>query len=88
MSKEVIWNIGNIDAYQGTGKIPLTLAFQVKLTPSTSQIGKTAILVKEASVVGQDKFSQDILSSDVLEIDTSLPEDESVNYEQGIISNN
>ncbi len=88
VSKEVIWNIGNIDAYQGTGKIPLTLAFQVKLTPSTSQIGKTAILVKEASVVGQDKFSQDILSSDVLEIDTSLPEDESVNYEQGIINNN
>jgi hypothetical protein len=88
VSKEVIWNIGNIDAYQGTGKIPLTLAFQVKLTPSTSQIGETAILVKEASVVGQDKFSQDILSSDVLEIDTSLPEDESINYEQGIISNN
>jgi hypothetical protein len=88
VSKEVIWNIGNIDAYQGTGKIPLTLAFQVELTPSTSQIGKTAILIKEASVVGQDKFSQDILSSDVLEIDTSLPEDESINYEQGIISNN
>jgi len=88
VSREVIWNIGDVNTYQGTGEIPLTLAFQVRLTPSTDQIGKTAILVKKAQVVGQDKFTQDILTSDVSGIDTSLPEDESVNYEQGLVSNN
>jgi len=88
VSREIIWNIGDIDAYQGTGKIPLTLAFQVSLTPNANQIGGAAILVEKVEIVGQDKFSKDILNSDALKIDTSLPDDESVNQQQGIVINN
>jgi len=87
VSREVIWNIGDIDAYQGIGKIPLTLAFQVSLIPNTNQVGSTAILVKKAGVIGQDKFTKDILDSDASEINTSLPDDESVSGQQGIINN-
>jgi len=88
VSKEAIWNIGSIEAYQGMGDIPLTLAFQVRLTPNENQIGDTAVLVGEAEIIGQDKFTQDILSSSYSEIDTSLPEDEGVGLQQGIIINN
>jgi len=88
VSREAIWNIGDIDAYQGIGKIPLTLAFQVSLTPNAGQAGSTAILVERAEIVGQDKFTKDILDSNALKVDTSLPDDESVNQQQGIIINN
>jgi len=88
VSREVIWNIGEIDAYQGIGKIPLTLAFQVSLTPDASQTGSTAILVERVEIVGQDKFSEDILDSDALKIDTSLPDDESISGQQAIVINN
>ena len=84
----MIWNIGDIDAYQGMGIIPLTLAFQVSLTPNTGQVGSMAILVERAEIVGQDKFTKDILGSDVLEIDTNLTNDESVSQQQGIVINN
>lgn len=88
VSREIIWNIGDISAYQGIGKIPLTLAFQVSLIPNANQIGGVATLVEKVEIVGQDKFSKDILNSDALKIDTSLPDDESVNQQQGIVINN
>jgi len=88
VSREAIWNIGGIDAHQGMGKIPLTLAFQVRLTPEASQAGSTAVLVEKAGIVGQDKFTEDILESEAFKIDTSLPDDESVDVQQGIVINN
>ncbi len=84
-SREAIWNIGDVAAYEGIGKTPLTLAFQVVLTPDLNQEGKTALLVKEAEVMGQDKFTQDILNSKASEIDTSLPDDETITEQQGIV---
>jgi hypothetical protein len=84
-SREAIWNIGDVEAYQGIGETPLTLAFQVALIPNLNQEGKTALLVKEAEVTGQDKFTQDILNSKASEIDTSLPADGTVTEQQGIV---
>jgi len=84
-SREAIWNIGDVAAYQGIGKVPLTLAFQVALIPDLDQKGKTASLIKEVEAIGQDKFTQDILSSKFPELDTSLPDDETITEQQGIV---
>ena len=84
-SREAIWNIGDVAAYQGIGKTPLTLAFQIALIPNLNQEGETALLVKEAEVIGQDEFTQDILSSKASEIDTSLPDDGTITEQQGIV---
>jgi len=84
-SREAIWNIGDVTAYQGIGKVPLTLAFQVALIPDLDQKGKTASLIKEVEAIGQDKFTQDILSSKFPELDTSLPDDETITEQQGIV---
>jgi len=84
-SREAIWNIGDVVAYQGTGEMPLALAFQVALIPNLNQEGKTALLVKEAEVIGQDDFTQDILNSKASEIDTSLPDDGTITEQQGIV---
>ncbi len=85
VSREAIWNIGDVTAYQGIGKVPLTLGFQIALTPDFNQKGETAVLVKEAEVIGQDEFTQDILSSKASEVDTTLPDDESITGQQGIV---
>jgi hypothetical protein len=84
-SREAIWNIGDVAAYQGTGKVPLTLGFQISLTPNLDQKGKTASLIKETEAIGQDKFTQDVLSSKFPELDTSLPNDETITEQQGIV---
>jgi len=63
----------------------LTLAFQVALTPYSAQIGKTVVLIGEVGVIGQDKFTQDILSSKASEVDTTLPDDETITEQQGIV---
>jgi len=84
-SREAIWNIGDVAAYEGIGKTPLTLAFQVALIPNLNQEGKTALLVKEAEVIGQDEFTEDILNSKASEIDTSLPDDKTITEQQGIV---
>ena len=84
-SREAIWNIGDVAAYQGIGKTPLTLAFQVALIPDSKQEGKPALLVKEAEIIGQDEFTKDILSSKASEIDTSLPDDGTITEQQGVV---
>ncbi len=80
-SRELVWDIGSIEA----GADVSTLAFQVALTPTSQQKGQTPILVKEARVIGEDCWTEEILESSAQAIDTSLPDDNTVSEQQGIV---
>ncbi len=84
-SREVIWNIGDLEAFQGSDDTSLILAFQIEFTPNSSQRGKTPILIEEADILGEDVFTQEILHQKADSVDTTLPDDETVDEEQGVV---
>ena len=83
-SREVVWSIGEVRAYQGF-ESPYTLAFQIELTPDGSQIGATAPLIGEAQITGEDSFSGSAILEKSEGEDSSLPHDDSVNGDNGIV---
>jgi hypothetical protein len=84
-SREVIWNIGELKAFQGFDGIPLTFAFQIEFTPESSQKGETPNLIGEAQILGEDTWTSEILQEKADPVDTTLPNDETVSEEQGTI---
>lgn len=85
VSREVVWSIGDLAAFQGFGDTPFTLAFQIALSPDSSQIGQTAPLISVAHFTAEDTFSGAPISEQADGQDTSLPYDDSVNGDNGIV---
>jgi len=83
-SREVVWSIGDVKAYQGFDS-PYTLAFQIELTPDISQIGAVAPLIGEAQITGEDSFSGTAILEKSEAEDTSLPHDDSINGDSGVV---
>lgn len=75
-SREIIWNIGKIGAFQYF-KTPLNLAFQVESSDS-SQINNVPILINQAEILAQDLWTSEILQEKANARDIDLPDDESV----------
>ncbi len=76
------WNVGFLPAYTGKYSPSKILEFQIKLSPSASQVGQTPDLVKNIVFSGKDNFTaQDIiLKTDDLNT-SNLPGDQG--YENG-----
>ena len=81
-SKEIIWNIGDMPAFETTST-PATLAFQIALTPDKSQIGKIPVLIDKAEIIGEDKWTSEIIKDEAAAVDASLPDDSSISQGQG-----
>jgi len=85
-SGEVIWNIGDVGAWESFENSPTsTLAFQIAFTPDSSQKGRTPVLIKEAEILGEDTFTSEIIHEVVEARDTALPDDETVAKAQGVV---
>ncbi len=84
-SREAVWSIGNLTAYQGFGETPFTLAFQIALMPDSSQVGSSALLIGEADLTAEDSFSGTAISEKSEAEDTTLAHDDTVNGDNGII---
>ncbi len=69
-TKEVIWNVGNIA--RGTGFVvpAKTVNFQVKLKPSTSQVGSTPNLMNEAIFTANDLFTDNPIRKSTIKLTT------------------
>jgi hypothetical protein len=57
-SRTVRWNIGEVNAGVGYTSPEQQAAFQVMLTPSSSQVGQSVSLTGAAVLTGQDRFAQ------------------------------
>jgi len=82
-SKEIIWELGDLEA--GTGKITPApnVAFQISFTPDFSQRGLIPLLVSQAKIIGEDYWTEEFLEVTSPAIDTALPDDPTVNEEMG-----
>jgi len=84
-SGEILWDIGFLPAGTGTLFPQKSIAFQVAFTPTKNQQGLVATLINEARALGDDQFTERGLEALAPAVDTSLPDDSTVNPEQGIV---
>jgi len=84
-SKELVWEIGDLEVGQGVLNDAPNISFQIEFTPNGSQRGKTPDLISAATISGQDQWTETILTASSTAIDTTLPDDETVSDSQGVV---
>ncbi|MBZ9578471.1 hypothetical protein KJA14_01325 [Patescibacteria group bacterium] len=84
-SREIVWEIGDLEAGRGVSDAGPVIAFQVALTPTANQRGQIATLINEAKISGEDQWTEATLETIAEAVDTTLPDDETVSEEQGIV---
>jgi len=69
-SREIVWSAGNLSSGSS-----VSMYFQIVLTPSAFQRGQAASLIGQATVYGEDQFTDANVQSADSGLDTSLPDD-------------
>jgi len=72
---KVVWDIGALRRGSGIVSAPRTVSFQVGITPSTSQVGSSPILVGRSTFSARDAFTKDTLQATLQALTTALPND-------------
>ncbi|MBI1984877.1 MAG: hypothetical protein HYS60_02070 [Candidatus Wildermuthbacteria bacterium] len=76
-SREVVWGAGDLLAGAGVFSQPLSVAFQVSLSPFVSQRGSPAQLMGQAQITGDDTWTAQSVTGSASAIDTTIPNDSS-----------
>ncbi len=71
----LVWKIGTVEAGTGFTAASREVSFQVGLTPSTSQIQSTPLLLNETTFTGTDTFTSVVLGGTKRAINTLLSND-------------
>ncbi len=79
-SREIVWNVGDLDGDESE-----IISFQIRLIPVQSQKGIVINLIGQAEVSGEDQWTDTSSKSVSSGVNTSLPDDPSVNYGQGVV---
>ncbi|MCX6723866.1 MAG: hypothetical protein NT155_01670 [Candidatus Staskawiczbacteria bacterium] len=74
-SREIVWSVGDVQAGTGVTGDPISLSFQVSLTPTNSQKGSQAPLIGQAQISGENQFTNTTITAQDSGITTSLPDD-------------
>ncbi|MAF43418.1 MAG: hypothetical protein CMI54_04510 [Parcubacteria group bacterium] len=82
-SKELVWQVGDMEAGQGILNDAPNVSFQITLTPVLSQRRQILTLIKEAEISGEDQWTETKTGTESLLIDTTLPDDQTVSEEMG-----
>ena len=84
-SREIVWSVGDLDKGSGVFTPAKNITFQVSFTPSQFQRGQTPKIINAATITGEDSWTDRVLEANSPAIDTSLPDDESITEEMGIV---
>lgn len=84
-SREITWSIDSLEAGKGLSNLPATIAFQILFTPTQEQKGKSPDLISEVKVTAEDTWTNQVIQASGLSINTTLPDDDTVTEEQGIV---
>jgi hypothetical protein len=85
VSREVVWETGDLLAGTGPFEPAPSVAFQVRFVPTLVQQGNVAQIIGEARIEADDLFTQRTLFATDSFIDTTLPDDNSVTNAMGIV---
>jgi hypothetical protein len=84
-SRELIWEIGDMEVGKGVLNPPPNITFQIAFTPNSSQRGGSALLIDKAELSGYDQWTGKSLRVIASSTDTTLPDDFNMSQEKGII---
>ncbi len=62
VTNKIVWEPGEIKAGTGFSLSPREVAFQLSFLPSLGQVGLTPIIINDATFVGTDKFTGEVIS--------------------------
>jgi len=82
-SREIVWELGDLEAGKGAAAPSAQIAFQLAFAPTISQIGQLATLINEAEVTGEDSWTGQMTKKTSPLINTALPNDPSMRPEMG-----
>ena len=74
-SHEIVWSAGDILAGTGVNGDPVTLSFQISLTPTNSQKVSAAQIIEQVQISGENQFTNTLITAQDSGISTSLPDD-------------
>ncbi len=77
-SREIVWDVGDLDVGQGILNAAPNVSFQVSFIPISSQRGKTPSILNEVVISGQDAWTGELVEDFLSEVNTALPDDENV----------
>ena len=83
VSREVMWNVGRLEAGAGITLPPRGVAFQVGFLPSISQFNQTPTIVGESTFTGADEFTGASVRLTGKALTISLNTDPSYNFTHG-----
>ncbi len=86
VSRELVWEIGQVSAAAGVLQPGPTLAFQVELKSGQEHIGSFPALISEAVVTGEDDWTGQQLSASSSALDTRLLQGENLPEEKSKVS--
>jgi hypothetical protein len=82
-TREITWNLERIPAGAGIDKPSSSLIFQISLTPTDDQAGKSPDLIGDVSFKGTDVFTQETVGLTARAVNSTLPDDKSMNEDMG-----
>jgi len=74
-TREIIWNIGDVDAGKGVSSAAEEVAFQLLVRPSVSHIGRAPEILTDIVLKGSDDFTGKLLENTRLPLTTNLGSD-------------
>lgn len=75
VSREIVWSVGDILSGTGVNGDPVSLSFQISLTPTQSQKGSIAQLIGQAQISGENQFTNTTITATDSAVTTALPDD-------------
>ena len=83
---EIVWRVGNVDAYTAYNSKRRQVAIQIYLEPSVAQVGQVLTLVEDITLTGQDDFTFESLSRSINSLTTRFSSDPSFRNGDDIVA--
>jgi hypothetical protein len=71
-SREIVWEVGNLEAGKGVLNEAPNVAFQIEFRSNTLRVGETPEIIGEARITGQDAFTEEMIQSIAPALNTLL----------------
>ena len=84
-SREIVWNIGDVEKGVGRIKPPKSIFFQVSITPTEDQRGKEAILLENVEIECFDSWAEVTIKDRIPNLTTKNLKDPNLSEEMGIV---
>ncbi len=86
-TRMVTWKVADVPAGTGVTSAPLTAAFQISFTPSSSQSASSPVLVENQTLTGVDKFTGSQVGNVAQALTTEITTDPGYQSAFGIVGN-